>query len=364
MFNNTFKGKKVLVTGHTGFKGSWLTTWLKLCGAEIYGYSKDIPTNPSMFKELGLEDRINNKFADIRNEDEFEKYLMDTKPDFVFHLAAQAIVSESYRNPVDTITTNVVGTTNILKALSKIDFNCVVVLITSDKVYENVEWNWGYRENDVLGGKDIYSGSKAAAELIIKSFWNSFLKDKTNVRIGIGRAGNVIGGGDWSNDRIVVDCVRSFAHKRKINLRAPYSTRPWQHVLEPISGYLALAQSLAQNNAYDGESFNFGPKQEVSQTVLQLTQDLCLKWGLDHSKMIDYKSDIKFDEAKLLKLNCDKAYSQLNWQAALDYDKTINLISDWYINYYSNNKEMYQFTVNQILFYIEEARSQNLNWSK
>ena len=241
-FNNIYKDKKVLITGNTGFKGSWLSTWLCTLGAEVYGYSLNVPTHPSMFETLELEKRIHHKFGDIRNRDEFTEYVQEVKPDFIFHLAAQALVLTSYREPLDTITTNVVGTSVVCEAIRHIDWNCTCVLITSDKAYDNVEWIWGYRETDRLGGKDIYSGSKGAAELVIKSYWHSFIKDMPNIKFGVTRAGNVIGGGDWAEDRIIVDCIKAFSTGKTVEIRSPKATRPWQHVLEPLSGYLTLAQ--------------------------------------------------------------------------------------------------------------------------
>ena len=259
MFKNVFKNKKVLITGHTGFKGSWLSAWLLNLGAEVIGISKDIPTNPSMFVLLNLKDKIKKDYrADIRNLDIIEEIFLNEKPDFVFHLAAQPIVSVSYKDPIETITSNVMGTTNILEILRKAEHECTAIIITSDKAYDNIEQVWGYRENDALGGKDIYSGSKGAAELIIKSYCNSFFKEIKTIRIGVARAGNVIGGGDWAKDRIVVDSMMAWSKNKAVNIRSPKSTRPWQHVLEPLSGYLNLAMALSLDDSLNHECFNFG----------------------------------------------------------------------------------------------------------
>jgi len=365
MFGNIFHGKKVLITGNTGFKGSWLSSWLLLCNADIYGFSIDVPSEPSMFKTLGLEVKIHHKFGDIRNKDEFNLYVEEVRPDFIFHLAAQAIVSTSYSQPFDTITTNVVGTASVLEAVKNIDYNCVVILITSDKAYDNVEWIWGYRENDAMGGKDVYSGSKGAAELVIKSYWNSFIKSKSNIKLGIARAGNVIGGGDWSADRIIVDSIKAFSTNNCVEIRSPKATRPWQHVLEPLSGYLVLAQNLYESVDQNGEAFNFGPKAELTKTVLQLVKDLASQWGFKGDEIVKVTGEVPFEEAKLLKLNCDKALAYLNWHSTLHYEQTVQLISDWYKSFYQNKEDnMLTLTMNQIEYYIVEAQKQGLNWTR
>ena len=252
MFQNKYKNKKVLVTGHTGFKGSWLTTWLIKLGAEVTGLSNGIPTSPSMFEELNLSNKINDIRLDVKDLASVKKVINDCQPDFIFHLAAQAIVSKSYSDPVDTVTTNVIGTMNILESLRLYDQSCTVIMITSDKCYDNVEWIWGYKESDHMGGKDVYSGSKGAAELIIKSYVNSFFKNNHPVKIAIGRAGNVIGGGDWASDRIIVDCVKAWSKGEKLEIRSPEATRPWQHVMEPLSGYLTLGEKLYNNSNLHG----------------------------------------------------------------------------------------------------------------
>lgn len=220
-FDNIYKGKKVLVTGNTGFKGSWLSTWLTMLGADVYGYSIDVPTTPSMFESLDLAEHNHHVFGDIRDREKINGYIQEVRPDFIFHLAAQAIVSTSYAEPFDTITTNVIGTASVLEAIRNITWQCTCVLITSDKAYDNVEWIWGYRETDALGGKDVYSGSKGAAELVIKSYWKSFISSMDNIKLGVARAGNVIGGGDWAKDRIVVDCIKAFSNGETVEIRCP-----------------------------------------------------------------------------------------------------------------------------------------------
>jgi CDP-glucose 4,6-dehydratase len=364
-FNDVYKGKKVLVIGNTGFKGSWLSTWLLILGADVYGYSIGIPTTPSMFNILKLKTKICHQYGDIRDKEALNAYIQKIKPDFVFHLAAQAIVSVSYQEPFETVTTNVVGTASILEAIRNITWNCTCILITSDKVYDNLEWIWGYRETDMLGGKDIYSGSKGATELIIKSYWMSFIKTMDNIKIGIARAGNVIGGGDWAKDRIVVDCILAYSRGDHVEIRCPNATRPWQHVLEPLSGYLTLGQYLYKNNVKNGEPFNFGPRTEQTKTVLELTQDLAEQWKLNKNEVVKTIENIPFKEATLLRLNCEKALTYLNWHSVLSYEQCIKFIADWYYIYYvEKNEDLYQLTVNQIKYYISEAALQNLKWTK
>jgi CDP-glucose 4,6-dehydratase len=365
-FNNIYKNKKVLVTGDTGFKGSWLCSWLLELGANVHGLAKDIPTNPSMFEAIGLADKINHQEIDIRNLEQTKNAIHSIKPDFIFHLAAQAIVSTSYKDPIETLSTNIMGTAHILEALRSYEKPITVVCITSDKAYDNVEWIWGYKETDAVGGKDIYSGSKGGAELVIKSYWHSFLKNQNNIKLGIGRAGNVIGGGDWSTDRIVVDCIKSWQNEMPVELRSPDATRPWQHVLEPLSGYLTLGQLLHESQAgLNGEAFNFGPKNDQNKTVHCLTVDLAEHWGLDKMKMVKVTDNIPFHEAGLLKLNCDKALGILKWQATLDYKTMIGFIVDWYKSFYQKSQPdvQYNLTINQIKNYVAEATKSGLKWT-
>ena len=364
-FNNIYKGKKVLITGNTGFKGTWLSTWLHSLGADVYGYSLNIPTNPSMYETIGLSEKIHQHYGDIRDKEEFNDYVQTVKPDFLIHLAAQALVLTSYKKPFDTITTNVVGTAAVCDAIRNISWNCTCILITSDKAYDNVEWIWGYRETDRLGGKDIYSGSKGAAELVIKSYWYSFIKDMPNILLGVTRAGNVIGGGDWAKDRIIVDCVKAFSQGKTVEIRSPKATRPWQHVLEPLSGYLTLGQALTERKVANGDAFNFGPRAEQTKTVFQLVQDLAERWGLDKDKAARLTGNSPFHEATLLKLNCDKALAYLHWHSTLHYEDCVNFIADWYRAFYvDKNKDMYQLTLDQINTYVKKAQGENLEWAK
>jgi CDP-glucose 4,6-dehydratase len=366
MFNNIYKNKKVLVTGHTGFKGSWLISWLVKLGANVVGVSKDIPTVPSMFKVLGLKDLIVSYQVDIRDLDKMTEIVFTEKPDFLFHLAAQPIVSASYDYPVETISSNVVGTANIMESLRLSNHVCTAIIITSDKAYDNVEQIWGYKEDDKMGGKDIYSGSKGAAELIIKSYYHSFFTSKdSNVRLAIGRAGNVIGGGDWARDRIVVDCMKAWSVDKAVEIRSPDATRPWQHVLEPLSGYLNLGQKLFENYSLHGEGFNFGPKAEQNHTVVQLLEDLSKYWNFNNmDNVFNITDNIPFHEAGLLKLNCDKALYYLNWQSNLSYHDNIRFTSEWYYDFYINKIDMHNKTLDQIYEYESIAKGKRLAWTE
>ena len=363
MFNNIYKGKKVLITGNTGFKGSWLSIWLDSLGAEIYGVSLDIPTSPSIFESMNLKEKVNYFKLDIRNNDNINKLMNEVQPDFLFHLAAQSLVSKSYEDPLETISTNVIGTANILNSLRFLKKKCVSVIITSDKCYNNVEWVWGYKETDPMGGKDIYSGSKGAAEIIFNSYFNSFLKQSPNVKIASARAGNVIGGGDWALDRIVPDCMRAWKNQKAVEIRSPDATRPWQHVLEPLSGYLNLAENLYNSPKLNGESFNFGPLSEYNKSVIRLLTDLSTSWDFNNKKPYKIIDNIKFDEAGLLKLNCDKALFHLGWVPVLNYNELIDFTGSWYFNFYNSKIDMYKFTLNQINKYEQLAIKKSLNWT-
>ena len=365
MFSSVYADRRVLVTGHTGFKGSWLTAWLLKLGAQVVGVSKDVPTQPAMFEALGLASRIKHVKSDIRDLDATRALIETESPDFVYHLAAQAIVSTSYADPAQTISTNVIGTMNVLEALRTLERPCVAVLITSDKCYENVEWVWGYRETDRLGGKDVYSGSKGAAELVIKSYLHSFFQNGHPVRLAIGRAGNVIGGGDWARNRIVVDCVRAWSEGRTVDIRSPRATRPWQHVLEPLSGYLALGQALAHRPEMHGEAFNFGPRTEQNRSVADLLGDLGRHWGFarpdDAYRVV---ANSTFHEAGLLQLNCDKALFHLGWEPNLDYSETIRMVGDWYKAFYRERADMYALTLEQIAAYERAGARQKRVWAR
>ena len=365
MFGAIYKNKKVLITGNTGFKGSWLSIWLLKLGAEVYGVSKDIPTKPSMFKELGLETKITHNEKDVRDLTSTKQIVEEVKPDLLFHLAAQSLVSLSYSNPIETITSNVMGTTNVLEALKVSNPKCIGIIITSDKCYDNVEWVWGYKETDTLGGKDIYSGSKGAAELIFKSYYHSFFKKpNSNVKAVTTRAGNVIAGGDWALDRIVPDCIRSWSKSEAVEIRSPNATRPWQHVLEPLSGYLTLGHQLLEGKELNGESFNFGPLSQYNHTVKEFVQDLSKYWNFqDPSKAYKITDAIKFQEAGLLKLNCDKALFDLKWLPTLSYEKLIEFTGSWYFNFYKGKINMLDFTLSQIDEYEQTASNKKIQWT-
>jgi CDP-glucose 4,6-dehydratase len=364
MFNNTFSGKKIIVTGHTGFKGAWLSLWLHKLGAEVVGISNEVPTMPSLFEAANLSQYIKDIRSDIRDFESLKKVFIEEKPDFVFHLAAQPIVSLSYSEPLNTFSTNIMGTAHVLEALRSLKNDCVSVIVTSDKCYDNVEWEWGYKETDHLGGKDIYSGSKGGAEIVFKSYFHSFLKKMNNHRIATARAGNVIGGGDWAIDRIVPDCIKAWSRKETVEIRSPNATRPWQHVLEPLSGYLNLAQHLKNNSDLNGASFNFGPKSEYSHSVEKLLKDLSIRWNFNTTKEV-YKltGDIKFHEAGLLKLNCDKALFHLKWLPALDYDQLVEFTSLWYYEFYNGNADVLKITLEQIQEYENIAKSKLIKWT-
>ena len=350
-FTNNFKNKVVLVTGNTGFKGSWLSLWLNLMGAKVIGVSKNIPTIPSHYN-LNNKFYMKNEKFDLSNKKLITKIIKNSKPDYIFHLAAQAIVLESYSDPYATYQSNTVGTLNILESLKESNHKCTAILITSDKCYENINKKVNYKENDRLGGLDPYSSSKASAELIIRSYYESYFKTKSsNVRICSARAGNVMGGGDWAKYRIVPDCMKSWSEGKKVIIRNATSTRPWQHVLEPISGYLTLAKSLSKDQNLNGESFNFGPNSNSSHTVKELVDNLSLYYPGSESKVISDKN--KRYEANLLSLNCLKAKKLLNWSSKINFKNTAKMTSQWYETYYNSSpKNAYKLSIEQIEQYI------------
>jgi len=349
--NNTYKNKNVVVTGHTGFKGSWLVAWLKQMGASVTGVALDPPSNPNHFEAAQLMNGICDHRLDIRNLDGVSMAILEAKPDFLFHLAAQPIVGFSYDDPVETWSTNVMGTISVLEALRKLNHDCSAVIITSDKCYDNVEWEWGYRENDSLGGPDPYSASKGAAEFAIRSYVKSYFSGPdSRVRLASARAGNVIGGGDWANHRIIPDCVRSWSKSEVVELRNPHSTRPWQHVLEPLGGYLMLGEALSQDKALHGEAFNFGPQAQQNQSVLELVKQMSVSWPKVRWAECEPQS-AQFYESGLLKLNCDKALHFLKWHAVLSFEETVALTADWYRSFYEDPNSIAALTDKQITEY-------------
>jgi len=354
-----FNNRQVLVTGHTGFKGSWLSAWLSQLGAKVTGISDRVPTDPSHY-ELIKQNIAQDLRIDVKDPDAVFSVINDLQPDYVFHLAAQPIVLESYQDPLTTFSTNALGTAGILDALRRTNHNCTAMMITSDKCYDNVEKDSGYLETDRLGGKDPYSGSKGAAELAIRSYVQSFFKQpESNVCVAVGRAGNVIGGGDWAPYRIIPDCVRSWSNNEKPEIRSRFSTRPWQHVLEPLSGYLSLACALSENDSLNGEAFNFGPPAYQNHTVEELVNELTNHWPgagwTDKSKNNDSPH-----EAGLLKLNCDKALHTLGWEATLNFEETARWTGEWYRTFYEKGtKDAASFTRSQIDEYMKFAQERN-----
>jgi len=364
MFENIYHDRRVLVTGHTGFKGSWLSSWLLDLGATVAGFSTNVPTKPSHFEVLRLTDRIEHFEGDVRNKGSLQKAIDKFYPEIVFHFAAQSLVRKSYEDPALTFETNSTGTLNLLECLRNQPSVKAAVLITSDKCYENVEWLWGYRENDRLGGKDPYSASKACAELISKVYMESFFK-RNGPNIATARAGNVIGGGDWASDRIVPDCVRAWSEKKPIITRSPKATRPWQHVLEPLSGYLTLGQKLFSGNSVcKNQSFNFGPQEKINQSVGDLITEMTQYWPGAESK-IQQDVDCNKSESTLLKLNCEKSHQLLQWRAILDFSETVRMTGEWYQSFYNEKQtSVIKTTSGQIQEYAEKATLSNLAWTQ
>ena len=357
-----FKNARVVVTGHTGFKGSWLTAWLKELDSKVMGISLNPNTSPSHFRVSSIGKNIKDIRIDVREKKKLEKKIINFKPNFIFHLAAQAIVGDSYKDPSLTWETNVFGTLNILESARKLKNNCIIVIITSDKCYLNREIHYGYKETDTLGGKDPYSGSKASAEILIQSHINSFFKNNNKIRIATARAGNVIGGGDWAKNRIVPDCVRSWSKNKKAILRNPKSTRPWQHVLEAVGGYLCLAVNLSKNKKIHGESFNFGPNLTREYSVLKLVKTMSKYWK--DVSWSSNKKQKKFFESELLRLNCNKAKKLLQWNSILNFEELMAMVTEWYKNYYTNKKNSSSMTLKQIQNYQKLAIRRGLNWAK
>jgi CDP-glucose 4,6-dehydratase len=351
-FLELFRKKKVLITGDTGFKGSWLAYWLYLLGAEVYGYSLP-PRHPfDHFPLLKLGEKITHVDGDIRDYSHLSAALKNASPEFIFHLAAQPLVKRSYSEPRLTFDTNCGGSVNILEAVRATPSVRVLVFVTSDKCYRNNEWVWGYRENDELGGKDPYSASKAASELIFSSYWNSFFSNRENFGAATVRAGNVIGGGDWSENRIVPDCIRALKTDLPIQLRNPHAIRPWQHVLEPLLGYLLLASCLFEDPKKFAEPYNFGPRDSSFHTVKELAERIILLWG--SGTMILDDSAAKPYEAGLLHLNCDKAHHKLGWHPRWNFDVSVEKTVTWYKSV-ANGLPANNITQTQINDYMEKC---------
>ncbi|MFA4823691.1 MAG: CDP-glucose 4,6-dehydratase [Methanoregula sp.] len=345
-----FKKKKILITGDTGFKGSWLAYWLHYLGAEVYGFALHPERDYDHYAALGLEKLIHHKDGDIREFAQISDFIKKIQPEFVFHLAAQPLVRKSYNEPKLTFDTNIGGTVNILETVRFTPSVKVLITITSDKCYKNKEWCWGYRENDELGGKDPYSASKAAAEIVYSAYQDSFFNDRSQFGAASVRAGNVIGGGDWSNDRIVPDCIRALQNNKPIELRNPYATRPWQHVLEPLSGYLLLASRMYDNPKQYSGSYNFGPESREMHTVQDVAKELISVWGAGEIKIT--KKDNDPPEAGLLHLNCDKAHHHLGWYPRWGFEKTVEQTANWYKSV-KTGKSAESVTRQQIVEYME-----------
>lgn len=361
-FGGAFAGKKIIVTGHTGFKGAWLCEWLLDLGANVTGYSLPAPTQPSLFAQLDLESRINHIEGDVRDAEELARAIQQAQPDFIFHLAAQPLVRESYRTPVATYATNVLGTIHLLDAARTLKKNCTVVCITTDKCYENREWVHGYREEDPLGGYDPYSSSKAAAEIAIASWRRSFFKEHP-VKIASARAGNVIGGGDWAQDRILPDCIRALRKGKTIPVRNARATRPWQHVLEPLSGYLWLAARLAssaEKKSALASAFNFGPLHDANRTVGEFVAEVLKNWPGRWEDQSDPKA---VHEAGLLQLSIDKANALLGWSPVWKFPQTIARAVEWYRQAEAKPAGIRKLTAAQIAQYVADARAAKLPWA-
>ncbi len=355
IMNKRFKGigtvfykKKILITGNTGFKGSWLSYWLLNLGAKVYGISNNVPTNPSLYKTLNLQKKIKHFNLDIKKKNLLKRRIEQIKPDFVFHLAAQSLVNTSYKDPVETFETNSLGTLNLLDSLRFLKCKCIAIIITSDKSYKNLEIKRGYKENDIIGGIDPYSASKGAAELIINTYIKNYFSKKKNLRICVARAGNVIGGGDWSANRLIPDCAKSWSKGKQVKIRNPNSTRPWQHVLEALGGYLLLAKKLKFNKNLDGETFNFGPNTKTNYKVINLIETMRKYWPKVVWKK--QKTKKKFQESKLLKLNSNKAKLKLGWRCILTFKETVKMVSEWYRDYYGK-KSIIEKSKRDILVY-------------
>lgn len=351
-----YTNKKVFVTGHTGFKGSWLSLWLLQLGADVYGYSLDPPTNPSLYGLLRLEEVTKSERADILDVETLRRSLRRIKPDIIFHLAAQALVRTSYGLPAETFMVNAAGTVNLLEAIRQENISTAVVLVTTDKCYANKEWIYGYREDDSLGGFDPYSASKAAAEILIAAWRNSFFHPAEvsmhGVRVASARAGNVVGGGDWSKDRIVPDCIRDLRRDGLIKVRNPDATRPWQHVLEPLAGYLQLGARLLEagvNVSDYCEAFNFGPLASSNRKVVELVEKVIQVWGSGSFER--FSPEKLYHESSLLHLSIDKAYHKLNWLPKWGFEETIKHTVDWYKQAAEDTSCLLDMTIRQITIY-------------
>jgi CDP-glucose 4,6-dehydratase len=363
-FNNIYKNKRVLVTGHTGFKGSWLSLWLTGLGAEVYGMALEPGTVNDNFVVAGLIDRINHNICNVKDKQKVKELFNQVRPQMVFHLAAQALVKKSFDDPVDTYETNLMGTVHILEAIRHTSSVETAVMITSDKCYKNVEWWYGYRETDELGGLDPYGSSKACAELAIQSYRESFFNSPGSAvpKLASTRAGNVIGGGDWAEHRVVPDIIRALMAKKPVELRSPKATRPWQFVLEPLSGYLWLGAQLNAGGDF-ASGWNFGPGVSFIVPVQTLAEKIIKTWGSGSIRDISDKN--QFHEATLLSLDISKARQRLHWRPALTLDETIDFTVQWYKKFAASGAgPMYELAVQQLNYYTQNARERGIEWAK
>lgn len=351
--NNFWAEKRVFITGHTGFKGSWLSLWLKSMGADVRGYALAPPTKPSLFEEIELNKRISTEFGDVRDVEHLYQSMRDFNPEIVFHLAAQSLVRLSYETPLETYSTNLMGIVALLESVRKLKGIKVVINVTSDKCYENQEWVWGYRESEPMGGYDPYSCSKGCSELITASYRRSFFSVETFKEHGCAlasvRAGNVIGGGDWSYDRLLPDILKAFSTQQKVIIRSPKAVRPWQHVLDPLSGYLMLAERLYTDGPAFAEGWNFGPNDESSQSVEWILTCIARLWG-DTAEW-QFNPTVGVHEANVLKLDCSKARFQLGWQPLLGLEPALSRTINWYKAWVAG-KNMYDYTLTEISDYM------------
>lgn len=360
IFNGVYKNKVVLVTGHTGFKGSWISLWLKELGAKVIGYSLEPNTNPSLFNLCRLDEEIVSIIGDIREENKVLDIIKKYNPEIVIHMAAQPLVRKSYDNPKLTYETNVIGTLNLFESIRKHDSVKAIVNVTTDKCYENKEWYYGYREIDALGGYDPYSSSKACVEILTNSYRNSFFNYK-DIALASARAGNVIGGGDWSEDRLIPDIVRNISEDKNIIIRNPLAIRPWQHVLEPLSGYLWLGALMIENSKTYSQAWNFGPNNNDVLSVEEILLKMIKVWGKGNY-ILDTKDQCH--EANLLKLDISKAKFELKWQPIYNSDEAIIKTIEWYKNYYNQNDiNIKEFTIKQIKEYVDRAKKYKVGWA-
>ncbi len=356
MLNETFwKNKRVYLTGHTGFKGSWLSLWLSKMGAEVKGYALAPESVPSLFKEARVAEKIDSEIGDIRNLDQLEASMVSFNPDILIHMAAQPLVRLSYNEPVETYETNVMGTVKVLEAARKCSNLKSIVIVTTDKCYENKEWDWGYREDEAMGGFDPYSSSKGCAELVTSAYRRSFLQDN-GVGVATARAGNVIGGGDWADDRLIPDILKAFQNKKPVVIRNPKATRPWQHVLEPLSGYLMLAEKLYKEPEHYAEGWNFGPKDEDAKPVDWILDNMVKKWHGDASWELD--DNAHPHEARFLKLDISKAKSRLEWKPTWQLGQTLERIVQWHQSWL-NKEDVQSICLEEINEYMRDMNNEN-----